>query len=89
MVCLCPVPGMTTNQQASSLSDKVLNLFHVVTAVCCTNKHAQVFPEICQLTLHPCFGQNVKLSLEVGHYADDTIPALVQPVDGIVPKRSQ
>lgn len=45
-MCLCPVPGVTPHQQASTLSHKVLDFLQMVLVVGRTDKHAQVFPEV-------------------------------------------
>lgn len=52
-MCLCPVPGMTPNQQASTLCHKVLYFLQMVTVVGRTHKHTQVFPEVCLHTIAP------------------------------------
>lgn len=52
-MCLCPVPGMTPNQQASTLGHKVLYFLQMVPVVGRTDKHAQVFPEVCLHTIAP------------------------------------
>lgn len=89
MMCLRPIPGMTTYQQASSLSNKILNLFSMIVTVRRTNEYAEVFLEPCQLTLHPCVVQKRNVVTERRDYTDNTPPALIQPMDGILPKWSQ
>lgn len=86
MVCLRPVPGMATNQQASSLSNKVLDLFGVIVTVCRANEDAEVFLKPCQLTFHPGVVHKINVVTERWDYTNDTPPALIQPVDDIVPK---
>lgn len=80
---------MTTNQQASSLSHKILDVFSMIVTVCCTNKDTEVFLEPCQLTFHPCVVQKLNVVIERWDYTNDTLPALIQPMDGIVPKWSK
>lgn len=89
MVSLCPIPGMATNQQASPLRYKILDLFHMIVAVCCTNKYAEVFLEPCQLALHPTVVQKLNMVTERWDDANDAPPAFIQPMDCIVPKWSK
>lgn len=80
---------MATNQQASALSYKILDLFGMIVAVCCTNEYAKVFLEPRQLALHPTVVQKLNVVTERWDYTNDTIPAFIQPMDYVVPKWSK
>lgn len=80
---------MATNQQASPLSYKILDLLGMIVAVCCTHEYAEVFLEPCQLTLHPTVVQKLNVVTERWDYTDDALPAFIQPADCIVPEWSK
>ena len=88
-VGLGPVPGMATNQQASSFCYKLLNLLCMLVAVCCAYINAQVLAEAGLLTVHPRLAEQghgvAKAWLDSKH----PVTALVQPMKSIFPKWSQ
>lgn len=88
-MCLCPVPGMTPNQQASALSHKVLYFLQMITVVGRAHKHTQVFPEVCVHTIAPTADKVEAGRVGTRSHPNHTIAAFVQPVNSILPKLSQ
>lgn len=88
-MCLCPVPGMASNQQASTLGHKVLYFLQMVTVVGRAHKHTQVFPEVCVHTIAPVADEVEAGQVGTRPHPDHTIAAFIQPVNSIFPKLSQ
>lgn len=88
-MCLRPVPGMAPNQQASTLSHKVLDFLQMIAAVGRAHKHAQVLPEVRLHTVAPVADEVEAGRVGKRSHPDQPAAACIQPVDGIFPKLSQ
>jgi len=79
---------MATNQQASSFRHKLLNLLHLLVAVCGAHIHTQVLAETGLLTVHPHLTIQGHGVAKIGLDSKHPVAALVQPMKSVFPKWS-
>lgn len=78
---------MSSDHQASSLSNKVLDLLGVSITVDRSHVNTQAFSEVCALTCKPRLAENRERTFF--HNTYDSVPALIQPANGVAPEVGQ